>query len=185
MSQSGFEFKADANDSSPLYMQIARKLSDDVHNGRYQVDQALPSERALSELLNVSRVTARKAIDQLVDQGLVVRRRGSGNYIAPRIEQPLSNLTSFSEQLQQRGYTPKSRWLKRAIVTAVPVLRHGFDLPAELEARRGRLWADCETMLRIQDFLAVHPDQKIQQAADTMARNLERQARELKVQLRM
>jgi GntR family transcriptional regulator len=79
MSQSGFEFKADANDSSPLYMQIARKLSDDVHNGRYQVDQALPSERALSELLNVSRVTARKAIDQLVDQGLVVRRRGSGN----------------------------------------------------------------------------------------------------------
>lgn len=118
MSQTSVEFHADVSDNSPLYMQIARKLSDDVRNGRYQVDQALPSERTLSELLNVSRVTARKAIDQLVDQGLVVRRRGSGNYIAPRIEQPLSNLTSFSEQLQQRGYTPKSRWLKRAIVTA-------------------------------------------------------------------
>jgi GntR family transcriptional regulator len=120
MSQTSFEFKADSNDSSPLYMQIARKLSDDVHNGRYQVDQALPSERALSELLNVSRVTARKAIDQLVDQGLVVRRRGSGNYIAPRIEQPLSNLTSFSEQLQQRGHIPGSRWLKRAVVVPTP-----------------------------------------------------------------
>lgn len=118
MSQTSVEFHADVSDNSPLYMQIARKLSDDVRNGRYQVDQALPSERTLSELLNVSRVTARKAIDQLVDQGLVVRRRGSGNYIAPRIEQPLSNLTSFSEQLQQRGYTPKSLWLKRAIVTA-------------------------------------------------------------------
>ncbi|GAB2858630.1 GntR family transcriptional regulator [Pseudoduganella ginsengisoli] len=118
MSQTSVEFHADVSDNSPLYMQIARKLSDDVRNGRYQVDQALPSERTLSELLNVSRVTARKAIDQLVEQGLVVRRRGSGNYIAPRIEQPLSNLTSFSEQLQQRGYTPKSRWLKRAIVTA-------------------------------------------------------------------
>src|SRR6218665_311150 len=118
MSDTSFEFKADANDSSPLYMQIARKLSDDVLNGRYQVDQALPSERTLSELLNVSRVTARKAIDQLVAQGLVVRRRGSGNYIAPRIEQPLSNLSSFSEQLQQRGYQPSSRWLTRAIVTA-------------------------------------------------------------------
>jgi GntR family transcriptional regulator len=78
----------------------------------------LPSERLLSEQLDVSRVTARKAIDQLVGQGLVVRRRGSGNYIAPRIEQPLSNLTSFSEQLQQRGYKPGSRWLKRAIVSA-------------------------------------------------------------------
>lgn len=118
MSQSSVEFIADAQDNSPLYMQIARKLSEDVRNGRYQVDQALPSERTLSELLNVSRVTARKAIDQLVEQGLVVRRRGSGNYIAPRIEQPLSNLTSFSEQLQQRGYKPGSRWLKREIVTA-------------------------------------------------------------------
>ena len=118
MSHTSVEFQADVKDNSPLYMQIARKLSDDVRNGRYQVDQALPSERTLSELLNVSRVTARKAIDQLVEQGLVVRRRGSGNYIAPRIEQPLSNLTSFSEQLQQRGYKPGSRWLKRAIVSA-------------------------------------------------------------------
>ncbi|HEX8602583.1 MAG TPA: GntR family transcriptional regulator, partial [Pseudoduganella sp.] len=112
--------KSDAakRDSSPLYMQIARKLTDDVRAGRYQVDQALPSERTLSEQLNVSRVTARKAIDQLVEQGLVVRRRGSGNYIAPRIEQPLSNLSSFSEQLQQRGYKPGSRWLRRGIVIA-------------------------------------------------------------------
>jgi GntR family transcriptional regulator len=107
-----------ASDTSPLYMQIARKLTDDVRAGRYQVDQALPSERTLSEQLNVSRVTARKAIDQLVEQGLVVRRRGSGNYIAPRIEQPLSNLSSFSEQLQQRGYRPGTRWLRRGIVIA-------------------------------------------------------------------
>lgn len=111
-------FKEDLSDSSPLYIQLARKLTQDVRDGRYQVDQALPSERSLSEQLDVSRVTARKAIDQLVDQGLVVRKRGSGNYVAPRIEQPLSNLTSFSEQLQQRGYRPDSKWLNRAVVTA-------------------------------------------------------------------
>ena len=120
MSQTSVELKVDLNDNSPLYMQIARKLSDDVRNGRYQVDQALPSERTLSELLDVSRVTARKAIDQLVEQGLIVRRRGSGNYIAPRIEQPLSRLTSFSEELQQRGFHPSSRWLKRALTTVSP-----------------------------------------------------------------
>jgi GntR family transcriptional regulator len=78
----------------------------------------LPSERTLSEQLDVSRVTARKAIDQLVEQGLVVRRRGSGNYIAPRIEQPLSNLSSFSEQLAQRGHQPSSQWLQRETVVA-------------------------------------------------------------------
>jgi len=108
----------DAGDNSPLYMQLARKLTQDVRDGRYQADQALPSERTLSEQQGVSRVTARKAIDQLVEQGLVVRRRGSGNYIAPRIEQPLSTLSSFSEQLQQRGYTPHSHWLKRELAAA-------------------------------------------------------------------
>jgi DNA-binding GntR family transcriptional regulator len=91
-----FEFKPDARDSSPLYVQLARKLGQAIRDGQYPADAALPSERLLSESLDVSRVTARKAIDQLVDQGLIVRRRGSGNYIAPRIEQPLSRLTSFS-----------------------------------------------------------------------------------------
>jgi GntR family transcriptional regulator len=118
MSALSTDFKADQTDNSPLYMQVARKLTQDVREGRYQVDQALPSERLLSEQLDVSRVTARKAIDQLVEQGLVVRRRGSGNYVAPRIEQPLSNLSSFSEQLQQRGYKPGSQWLSRSLVVA-------------------------------------------------------------------
>jgi GntR family transcriptional regulator len=112
-------FKPDTRDSSPLYLQLARKLGLAIRDGRYQADEALPSERLLSETLDVSRVTARKAIDQLVEQGLIVRRRGSGNYIAPRIEQPLSRLTSFSEELQQRGYTPSSRWLKRTLTAAV------------------------------------------------------------------
>ncbi len=111
-------FKFDARDSSPLYVQLARKLAQAIREGQYQVEEALPSERLLSESLGVSRVTARKAIDQLVDQGLVVRRQGSGNYIAPRFEQPMSRLSSFSEELSRRGYHPTSRWLKRAVTPA-------------------------------------------------------------------
>jgi GntR family transcriptional regulator len=113
-----FKFKPDARDGSPLYMQLARKLGQSIRDGRYKPDEALPSERVLAERLNVSRVTARSAIDQLVEQGLIIRRRGSGNYIAPRFEQPLSHLTSFSEELRRRGYTPSSRWLQRSVVLA-------------------------------------------------------------------
>ncbi|MFY8062168.1 MAG: GntR family transcriptional regulator [Usitatibacteraceae bacterium] len=102
--------KFDARDTTPLYVQLAHKLAELIREGRYQVDAALPSERSISETLGVSRVTARKAIDRLVDQGLIVRRQGSGNYIAPRFEQPLSRLSSFSEELSRRGYTPSSRW---------------------------------------------------------------------------
>jgi GntR family transcriptional regulator len=118
-SKSWLDFRPDPRESSPLYLQLARKLGQAIRDGRYQADEALPSERVLSESLNLSRVTARKAIDQLVEQGLIVRRRGSGNYIAPRLEQPLSRLTSFSEELQQRGYTPSSRWLKRSLTAAM------------------------------------------------------------------
>lgn len=102
-------------DHSPLYRQLATQLAQEIHQGHYQVDQALPSERALVEDRGVSRVTARKAIDVLVAQGLVQRRHGSGNFIAPRLEQRLTQLTGFSHELRQRGYLPTSRWLVREL----------------------------------------------------------------------
>lgn len=115
-----FDFKPDDQDSSPIYMQLARALGQSVRDGRYMPDEALPSERVLSERLDVSRATARAAIDQLVEQGLIIRKRGSGNYIAPRLEQPLARLTSFSEELKRRGYTPSSQWLQRTVVLPKP-----------------------------------------------------------------
>jgi GntR family transcriptional regulator len=113
------DFQPSEQDSSPLYLQLAKAIAQAIQEGRYQPDEALPSERLLAETLNVSRVTARSAIDQLVEQGLIIRKRGSGNYIAPRIEQPLSHLSSFSEELRKRGYTPSSRWLERTISVAM------------------------------------------------------------------
>lgn len=113
------EFRQNEQDSSPLYLQLAKTIELAIAEGRFQPDEALPSERTLAESLNVSRVTARAAIDQLVEQGLIVRKRGSGNYIAPRIEQPLSHLSSFSEELRKRGYTPSSRWLERTVSVAM------------------------------------------------------------------
>jgi GntR family transcriptional regulator len=115
-----FQFKPDPQAASPLYMQLAHKLAQAIREGQYQADEALPSERVLSESLELSRVTARKAIDRLVEQGLIIRKRGSGNYIAPKLEQPLSRLTSFSEELHQRGFKPSSRWLARGFSLAAP-----------------------------------------------------------------
>jgi GntR family transcriptional regulator len=134
------ELKPSSHDASPLYLQLARRLGDAVRNGRYRIHEALPSERSLSESLGVSRVTARKAIDQLVDQGLIVRRRGSGNYIAPRLEQPLTRLTSFSEELHQRGYAPSSHWLERVVAVATPDQQVSLGLsPRARVARLERL----------------------------------------------
>jgi len=117
-----------ASDGSPLYLQLARQLEQGIRNGSYRVDQALPSERMLVESLGVSRITARRAIDVLVEQGLVLRRHGSGNFIAPHIEQPVSRLTSFSQELRQRGYVPTSQWLSRDVRAATAPERSALAL---------------------------------------------------------
>ena len=115
------DFKPDAESLTPLYMQLANKLSSGITSGDWRANEALPSERMLSDMLDISRVTARKAIDMLCERGMLTRRRGSGTYITPKLEQPLSRLTSFSEELNQRGFTAGSRWLERDIGIAAPL----------------------------------------------------------------
>ncbi|HVO21665.1 MAG TPA: GntR family transcriptional regulator [Anaeromyxobacter sp.] len=112
--------RVDPADQTPLYLQVRRGLAKAIQEGRFKPEEALPSERDLAGLLGVSRVTARKALDALSREGVVVRRHGSGNYIAPRLEQPLSRLTSFTEELRQRGFTPSSRWIRREVAPALP-----------------------------------------------------------------
>ena len=114
------ELRLDPGASAHLYLQVRNELARLIRERHFKVDDALPSERVLAEKLGISRVTARKAIDALVDEGLIVRRHGSGNYIAPLLEQPLTRLTSFTEQLRERGFVPKSRWLRRFIGGALP-----------------------------------------------------------------
>ena len=135
-----FSFKPDLRSTTPLYAQLAQRLAQTIRDGRFRPHEALPSERLLSDGLKLSRVTARKAIDRLVEQGLVVRKRGSGNYIAPQLEQPLSRLTSFSEELRQRGFEPSSRWLTRSCTSAAPDEQLSLGLsPGARVARLERL----------------------------------------------
>src|SRR3954468_17215379 len=76
-----------------------------------QVGQAIPSERRLSTDLGVSRLTVRAALDDLVREGLLVRRRGSGTFVRePKIAQELT-MTSFTDDMRRRGMRPRSRTL--------------------------------------------------------------------------
>lgn len=112
------ELALDPQASLHLYLQLRNGLARLIRERRFSVDDALPSERVLAERLGISRVTARKAIAALVEDGLVVRRHGSGNFIAPMLEQPLTRLTGFTEELKQRGFVPRSRWIRRVINAA-------------------------------------------------------------------
>ncbi len=114
-------FKPDPGNDTPLYLQVANKLAAGIAAGDWRGNDALPSERALADLLAISRVSVRKAIDMLCERGMLNRKRGSGTYITPKRVPPLSRLTSFSEELRRRGFTAGSRWLQRSTGLAEPL----------------------------------------------------------------
>jgi GntR family transcriptional regulator len=78
----------------------------------------LPSERELAEQLGAARMTVRHAMDALVAEGLLERRHGSGTYLLPRPVVRFLGLTSFSQDMRERGLEPGSRLLGFAEVPA-------------------------------------------------------------------
>jgi GntR family transcriptional regulator len=110
----------DPESAQPLYQQLQRALREAIESGALGPADALPSERQLAAELGVSRITVRKAIDGLADEGLLVRRQGSGNFVGARIEKNFAKLTSFSEDMRARGRVPTSQWLKKQEVQVTP-----------------------------------------------------------------
>ena len=107
----------------PLYLQLKRRIEEAVHRGAIKPGDALPSERDLAARAEMSRVTVRKAVQNLVREGLLVQRHGSGTYVASqphRVEQSLSQLTSFAEDMARRGMAVRSTWLDRGLYVPSP-----------------------------------------------------------------
>jgi GntR family transcriptional regulator len=115
---------------------------------RLSVGEAIPSERQLSTDLGVSRLTVRAALDELVREGYLVRKRGAGTFVSePKIAQELT-MTSFTEDMRRRGLEPASRTLDLKTIPAGARLGRMLHVsPSEpvLVATRLRL-ADRETM---------------------------------------
>ena len=112
------------------------------------VGEAIPSERQLSTTFGVSRLTVRAALDELVREGLLVRRHGSGTFVSePKIAQELT-MTSFTEDMRRRGMTPASRTLDLHVTPAGAHLGRLLHVsPSEPVVIISRLrLADRETM---------------------------------------
>lgn len=114
------ELRPDPHATSPLYLQLVESIAAAIARGRLKDGEALPAERVLSERLEVSRTTVRKALDELTARGLVTSRQGSGNFVAARLEQPLAGLSSFSEDMRARGRRPGFLWVERGRFTPSP-----------------------------------------------------------------
>ncbi|HEY4128952.1 MAG TPA: GntR family transcriptional regulator [Gammaproteobacteria bacterium] len=126
--------------AAPAYLRLRRALRQQVEGGQLGPGQSLPSERDLAEQLGLSRVTVRKALAGLVENGVLVQRQGAGTFVAERIVKPLSKMTSFSEDLKARGLNPRSVFLERSIGEVTPEEAMALNLsPGSLVVRLHRL----------------------------------------------
>lgn len=132
----------DETSPTPLYLQLQRVIQDAVAAGKLQTDEALPSERDLARQLGISRVTVRKALAGLVEKGILVQRWGSGTFIAApmHVEQALSRLSSFTDDMLARGLEPSAKVLDRTSGPASPKESMALGLsPGEPVSRLQRL----------------------------------------------
>ena len=98
--------------SVPIYSQVERIVMDMVDSGRLSAGQRAPSEREIAETLGISRMTARAAMSKLVADGYLYSVPGKGTFVAnPKMRQELLELTSFTEDMRNRGLKPGARLL--------------------------------------------------------------------------
>ncbi|WP_273690486.1 GntR family transcriptional regulator [Ketogulonicigenium vulgare] len=138
------------NDQSedPLYRRLAAALRGLIAGGHLRNRDSLPSERRLAEATGLSRVTVRKALEELVDGGLVERRAGARSHVAQDMDQSLSVLMGFTADMRRRGTVGHSVLLHKITDMPTPdeVLKLGISLGEQvLRLSRVRL-ADGEPL---------------------------------------
>src|SRR6202021_2276399 len=104
---------------STLYAEFEETIATEIAQGEYRPGDQLPTEVALLERFQVSRITVRRAIQNLVSRGLLEIRRGRGTFVlAPRIEAELTRLTGFVEDMNAAGRKASARVVNRRVISA-------------------------------------------------------------------
>jgi GntR family transcriptional regulator len=112
----------------PLYFQVAQELERAVESGELPPGTRLENEIALADQIGLSRPTVRRAIEYLVDRGLLVRKRGIGTQVVhPKVRRPLE-LTSLYEDLAVHGKHPGTKVLSLRSVAAADVVAHALGI---------------------------------------------------------
>ena len=113
----------------PMYYRIQQTLLEQIQNGQLHHGTLLPSEAELAQQYQVSRITAKRALDELVRQGRAYRQQGRGTFVAqPRIRE-ITGFRSFSEDILARGFTPSSRILDFKEIAPESTIQARLRLP--------------------------------------------------------
>ncbi|MBS9525632.1 GntR family transcriptional regulator [Litoribacter alkaliphilus] len=101
-------FYLDRNSSTPLYIQVEGLLRNLVEQPEYKEGKLLPNEVELAKQFAISRATLRQAINQLVQEGLLIRKKGIGTKVSTPVSTKSQNWLSFSQEMNARGMPVKN-----------------------------------------------------------------------------
>lgn len=114
----------------PLHVQLKRELLRLIEEGKLKPGDKIMSESELCEKYNISRITARRAIDDLAKEGYLRKVPGKGTFVSvPRIVEKLGLLVTFTEDMLSRGLKPGSKLLKRDVVKPTTEIAEYLQLP--------------------------------------------------------
>ena len=146
------------NSRLPLYHQLYELLQHRIRSGEWKPGDLIPAESELTARHGVSRITVRKVLDMLAQEGLIVRERGRGTFIAhPKLAHGMTRIVSFTDDMRQRGFAASARVLFSGLMPAPAAIAAALNVPEGEElARIQRLrLADGEPMC-VEDSFLVH-----------------------------
>ena len=171
-----------AQETTPIFQRIKDYLLGEIAAGHYKEGDVVPSEQALVRQFGVSRMTVNRAVRELTAEQVLVRRQGSGTFVAPqKIQASLVDIRSIADEVRARGHRHASRLhvLEQAgaseLLAAQFALDDGAalfhsvivhfenDVPMQVEDR----WVNpaCAPEYLRQDFNAITPSQHLMAAA--------------------
>ncbi len=123
-----FRFNESGNTS--MYSQLASFVRHQIKLGVFQSRDRMVTENELCNILNISRTTVRLAMNELFEEGLIVRQRGRGTFIADKkINRKLNSLYNFTDSMSEQGIAARSVVLQAGIYDADEVVANKLNLP--------------------------------------------------------
>ncbi|MBU3874240.1 GntR family transcriptional regulator [Faecalicatena sp. AGMB00832] len=109
----------------PLYLQLKEYILEKIKNNEWAVGEKLPTETELQDMLGISRITVRHALELLENEGYIVKKRAKGTFVAPpKFSYHLPKLTSFSEDIIQKNCIPGSKTKVLEVITNSAIASH-------------------------------------------------------------
>lgn len=143
------------NSPVPLYHQISQPLEELILTGALEAGRLIEDEVSMAQRLQVSRPTARRALQDLVTRGLLTRRRGVGTRVTPsHVRRPLS-LTSLNDDLVKAGFSPRTEVLSYEVRLAdeVEAKLMNLEVGAEIVVIERRRSLDDRTLAIMKNYL--------------------------------